>query len=99
MTSNIVGIGLGITYYIMPVNIYVGGTVGIGQVVFEDERGHREGTDMGFVGNAIVGKEWWVGEDWGIGLAAQFLGVVADDEILGDVGGTAINLLFSATYN
>ena len=58
---NIVGIGLGVTYYFMPVNIYIGGTAGIGQVVFEDESGHREGTDVGFVGNAdrrqgVVGR-------------------------------------------
>ena len=67
--------------------------------MFEDEDGDRDGSDAGFVGNVIAGKEWWVGEDWGIGLAAQLVGIVAEDEVLGDVGGLAVNVLFSATYN
>jgi hypothetical protein len=47
----------------------------------------------------MVGKEWWVGADWGIGLAGQFVYVAVEDDVLGDVSGLALSLLFSATYN
>lgn len=93
------GLGVGVTYYIMPVNIYLAGSVGIGQIVFEDGRGDREGSDVGLAINAMVGKEWWVGVDWGIGVAGQFIMVRAEDDILGDVNGYALNVMFSATYN
>lgn len=97
--AEIGGIGIGVTYYIMPVNIYLAGSVGIGQAVFEDGRGDREGSDVGLALNALVGKEWWVGTDWGLGLAGQVVYLRAEDEIFGDVNGLALNLLFSATYN
>ena len=52
--------------------------------------------------DAEVGKEWWVADDWGIGLALRlsFAGVSATDSIAKDAGyGAAfVSLLFSATY-
>jgi hypothetical protein len=97
--AEIGGIGIGVTYYIMPVNIFLAGSVGIGQAVFEDSRGDREGSDVGLALNAIVGKEWWVGTDWGLGVAGQFTYLRADDAIFGTVNALSVNLLFSATYN
>jgi hypothetical protein len=83
----------------MPVNIYLAGSVGIGQAVFEDGRGDREGSDIGIVFDAMVGKEWWVGTEWGLGVAGQFIYLRAEDDIFGDVNGIALNAMFSATYN
>jgi hypothetical protein len=97
--AEIGGIGIGVTYYFMPVNIYLAGSVGIGQAVFEDGRGDREGSDIGLVLDAMVGKEWWVGTDWGLGVAGQFIYLRAEDDIFGDVNGIAVNVMFSATYN
>jgi hypothetical protein len=97
--AEIGGIGIGVTYYIMPVNIFLAGSVGIGQAVFEDGRGDREGSDVGLALNAIIGKEWWVGTDWGLGVAGQFTYLRADDTIFGTLNCLAANLLFSATYN
>jgi hypothetical protein len=97
--AEIGGVGIGVTYYIMPINIYLGGSIGIGQAVFEDGRGDREGSEIGLALNALVGKEWWVGTDWGLGLAGQFTYLRAEDDIFGDINALAVNLLFSATYN
>ncbi len=97
--AEIGGIGIGVTWYIMPVNIYLAGSVGIGQAVFEDGRGDREGSDVGIVFDAMVGKEWWVGTEWGLGVAGQFIYLRAEDDIFGDVNGIALNAMFSATYN
>lgn len=93
------GLGIGVTYYFMPINIYLAGSIGLGQAVFEGDHGDTEGSDLGFGANLMVGKEWWVGADWGIGAALQLVMVGAEDEILGSVGGGALNILFSATYN
>jgi hypothetical protein len=93
------GIGIGVTYYIMPANVYVAGSVGIGKVMFVDRSGNRGGSDVGFVTDVMVGKEWWVGVDWGIGVAGQFVLVAAKDDYLGSVSGIGVGLMFSATYN
>lgn len=93
------GIGIGVTYYLMPANVYLAGSLGIGRVIFVDGSGDRGGSDVGFAANLMIGKEWWVGLDWGIGVAGQLIVIAAEDEILGDVGGIGFGVLFSATYN
>ena len=93
------GLGIGVTYYFMPINIYLAGAVGIGQVVFVSDSGERAGSDAGLSLHALIGKEWWVGVDWGIGVAGEVAFVRAEDEYLGDVTGLGFSVLFSATYN
>jgi hypothetical protein len=93
------GLGIGVTYYFMPVNLYLSGSIGLGQAVFEGDHGDTEGSDLGFGFNAMIGKEWWVGADWGIGVAGQLLFISAQDDVLGNINGLAASVLFSATYN
>jgi hypothetical protein len=97
--TELVGLGIGLTYYVMPVNLYLAGSIGLGQTVFVDYTGDRKGGDIGLGANVMVGKEWWVGIDWGIGVAGQLIVVSTEDEILGGVRGLAFNVMFSATYN
>ena len=91
--------GGGLTYYIMPANVYLAGSVGFGQAVFEDYRGAVDGSDLGLGVNLMVGKEWWVGSDWGLGVAGQGIILATDDEFLGNITAFSTNILFSATYN
>lgn len=93
------GLGVGVTYYFMPVNIYLSGAIGLGQVVFVSDSGERAGSDAGLALHALVGKEWWVGVDWGIGVAGELAFVSAKDDFLGDLTGLGFAILFSATYN
>ena len=97
--TDLAGIGIGVTYYIMPANLYVAGSVGIGKVIFVDGAGNRDGGDVGFAADVMFGKEWWVGVDWGIGVAGQFVLIAANDPILGSVTGIGLGVMFSATYN
>jgi hypothetical protein len=83
----------------MPANLYVAGSIGIGEVVFVDGAGNRDGGDVGFAADVMFGKEWWVGLDWGIGVAGQFVLIAAHDRILGSVTGIGLGVVFSATYN
>ena len=96
---DLVGLGIGVTYYIMPANVYLAGSAGFGQAVFTGHRGDRAGSDIGIAGNLMVGKEWWVGNDWGLGIAGQAILLGAHDDILGRINGFALNVMFSATYN
>jgi hypothetical protein len=95
----IAGLGIGVTYYIMPANVYLAGSIGFGQAIFEANSGDRAGSDIGVAGNLMVGKEWWVGRDWGIGVAGQMILLTAHDDIVGRVRAMALNVMFSATYS
>jgi hypothetical protein len=92
--------GVGLTYYFMPMNIYVSGSVGIGLMVFEDDGGQSKDTDAGLALSGQVGKEWWISSDWGVGVAGQVQYMRVKDYIDDHhLEGLALNVLFSATYN
>jgi len=97
--TELTGIGVGVTYYLMPANVYFAGSLGIGKVIFVNGSGDRGGSDVGFAANVMIGKEWWVGVDWGIGVAGQLIVIAAEDDFLDEVGGVGFGLMFSATYN
>jgi hypothetical protein len=91
--------GGGLTYYTMPANMYLSGSVGFGSLRVDG--GPLEGdTDDGFVMDLTVGKEWWVGNAWGLGVAAAFsYHTIPDGDIDGNWSGTAFAVRFSATLN
>jgi hypothetical protein len=87
------GYGGGATYYFMPVNMYISGSAGLGYVsidtdIFDDT------SDAGFAMDLSLGKEWWVGNSWGLGLAGAF-GYHSID----GASGYEVALRFSATFN
>jgi hypothetical protein len=51
--------------------------------------------------DGVVGKEWWISQNWGFGLAGEFIAASMKDETDPKVTWTAsaYSLLFSATYN
>jgi len=103
------GIGPGVSYYFMPLNLYVSGTVALmwGTLTIEDELDPDDRTQLSTKGglglSLMVGKEWWLSRNWGLGIAARLTaaGMKDDDIVDGDAkwsaGGFA--LLLSATYN
>ena len=90
------GVGVGVTYYIMPINIYLSPSIGIGAL--SDEAGG--GTDIGFALDLTLGKEWWVGGSWGLGVAGAF-GFHSVPQADADLRweGFDLALRFSATLN
>jgi hypothetical protein len=62
-------VGIGVTYYIMPINIYLSPSIGIAMLY--NESGDRS-TDNGIALDMTLGKEWWVGGSWGLGVAGSF---------------------------
>jgi hypothetical protein len=91
------GMGPEMTWYIMPQNIYLSGTVGFTKMTIQSGGSTGE-TDWGFGARFGVGKEWWVSDHWGLGVAGQ-----ASLSSNPDAGNTlrtwALGVAFSATYN
>lgn len=94
-------LGIGLTYY-FPSNIYLSGAVG-NAVTAVKANGTTYRTDSGYGFNLMLGKEWWVSENWGLGVAGQWLYTKCPDKPVGgvtsDVKASSIGVLFSATYN
>lgn len=93
-------IGAGITYYIMPANVYFSPSVGFGSLSFDaDDFGEVE-SDNGIVVDMTIGKEWWVGRNWGLGVAAA-LGLHSIPEKDADQNwtGASFTVRFTATMN
>jgi hypothetical protein len=107
------GFGPGIAYYFMPWNLYTSVTGGLAKINFVDAFADFPAPDtgLGYVGAFVVGKEWWSGPDWGVGIAARFsyarsmTHLVYDDRTRGgryvdsDMHTTTFSLSLSATYN
>lgn len=100
-TITMSAIGVGLTYYVMPANIYFSGTVGGGRLVLDAPGSSFDGeSDMGVAVDLTIGKEWWVGDSWGLGIAGT-LGFhsVPDEFVDENWSGTNFGLRFSATLN
>lgn len=91
--------GIGLTQYYMPANAYVSVTVGSARTTIED--GGTWESDNGLGAKLMVGKEWWVSDNWGLGFAGQLLyaNCGGGNITASDVKTLAYGLLFSATYN
>ena len=93
--------GIGVTYY-MPMNIFVSSSLGaVAFVVDKANEGKVDASsDKGFGFQFSVGKEWWVSDNWGIGVeAALTYGSANDQNDAGEMSGMGINVMFSATFN
>jgi len=74
--------GVGAGYYIMPANIYVSAAAGVAfhKVALTDDGMDLDQMEIGAGFALMAGKEWWVSDQWTVGLGAQLL-------VLGQVGG------------
>ena len=91
------GIGPGMTVY-NSANTFISGSVGLGRIGLS-QNGEMARTNFGVGCNLLFGKEWWVSQDWGLGLAGQFyyFSVKEDPNINWSGAGGGITL--TATYN
>ena len=100
-SANHFALAAGATWYFMPINIYVTASTGAARSTFS-YKDYESNTEIGYAFDVMVGKEWWVGNEWGIGVALQmnYFDVphkIADKTY--DLRTFAGALLFSATYN
>lgn len=97
----LVGIGPQLTYYFMPVNVYLSGTLALTRITAR-QGGTDANSEWGGGLQLAVGKEWWVSDNWGVGVAGQLFGSsnaassAANAPTLSSWG---LAVAFSATYN
>ncbi len=93
------GVGAGVTYWFMPVNFYLTGTLGVGTLRV-DSGGSSDTSDAGLALELALGKEWFVSDRWGLGIGAGFtFHSIPDGGIDENWSGTSFILRFSATFN
>ncbi len=72
VTVSVFDFGGGITYYLMPSNFYFSLSLLTSQAEIENS-GSKGTSEYGFGFNAMVGKEWWVSDQWALGAASLWL--------------------------
>jgi hypothetical protein len=88
----------------MPINLYLTAALGAGWLTVNiDGEDESRSTDVGMGFDFDVGKEWWVSDNWGLGLAGRFslvAGTTSNEgtDVETDFAMAAFALLFSATY-
>jgi hypothetical protein len=98
--------GGGLTYFFMPVNIYVSGSAGAAHL------GGSVDSDWGWALNFIAGKEWWMSDRWGMERGLGVAGMVgyhsigdpdvddpATTAIHDEWSGFSLNLMITGTLN
>jgi hypothetical protein len=98
VTVNMSAWGVGFTYYVMPANFYISPSIGAAQLTIEED-GVSVSSDTGFAAELSMGKEWWVGDNWGLGVAGGvgFHKIPTDDTE--DLSGPNAAIRFTATMN
>lgn len=71
-SASLVGFGPHFTYYFMPANVYLSLTPSL-TIISLTYDGTSANTKAGFGSKIALGKEWWVGDHWGLGVAGQFM--------------------------
>jgi len=94
--------GAGLAYYLVPANVYAAAAAVWTSAEVHDGGNNKLWTSnrgLGF--DLMLGKEWWVGRDWGLGFAAEITGAWMTDTDFHETTWSSFtySLLFSATYN
>lgn len=93
------GIGPQYTRYFMPANVYLSVTGSVTRLVVRNE-GNSTGTSSFGLGTRVaLGKEWWVGNHWGLGLVGHVSFSVNPDSSNNTSTTWAFGAGLSATYN
>jgi hypothetical protein len=96
---NMSAVGFGITYWFMPINMYLSPALGIGSVTLQ-RPGSDFQSDPGIAFMVTLGKEWWVSRGWGLGLAGGLgLHSIEGEGTTEDWRGSNLAVRFSATFN
>ena len=96
--AGIGGLGVGVAYYVSPINLFLSGIVGFGRLITESN-GTQGSSDPGLVARVGVGKEWMVSQSWGLGVAG-YLNFGSNKDQGGTPTWTTVSPLvaFSATF-
>jgi hypothetical protein len=74
-----ISVGPGVTYYLPGLNLFASLSASLSKLSYRngtptDTRyGTDRASDWGMAGRLSLGKEWWVSDNWGLGLAGEVL--------------------------
>ena len=99
-SAALVGYGVLLNWYLQPSNLYIAVTPSFTRLVSDDGT-NTATSEWGFGVRGAFGKEWWVSDHWGLGLAASLALSSNKDQGTGapTFGTASFGLTFSATYN
>ncbi len=95
--ADMTAFGAGITYYFMPVNMYVSGSAGVGKL--SGSGALADGTDLGVAGMITLGKAVWLSDQWSLGAAGRFGYHAFHDKSVGNWTGWDLGIMFSLMLN
>jgi hypothetical protein len=91
--------GVGVTYYMMPANVYFSPSVGMGSLTLSSS-GVSVESDYGLMVDFTAGKEWWVSENWAVGVAGgATYHSIPDNSAEENWTGLSYAVRFTATMN
>ena len=76
---DVLAFGPGVTYYLLPINIFASGSLWLSQLSYrngipQDELyGINDTSGWGPLGRFALGKEWWFSSNWGLGFSGEVL--------------------------
>lgn len=98
--SRLTGFGGGATYFFMPLNVYVSGSVLASSINIEQDGATLGRTELGIGGMLQAGKQFWIGSEWAVDVGPSFhLATMSDSAGGGRIVGWAANLLAGVSYN
>ena len=98
-------LGGGLTYYIMPSNIFLSGTLGLGNfsIIDTNDNNNNVSTQRGFSMQLKIGKEWWISKKWGLGISLTYgktnLTNKPSGGIVEKLDSNRFGILFNSTFN
>ncbi|MBR4398554.1 MAG: hypothetical protein IKT05_05145 [Fibrobacter sp.] len=99
---NILMFGGGATFYIPGnTNIFLAAAAGVTtySVNFGNQSADFMNLDSGFGANFMIGKEWWIHEELGLGIAFSYTYTSAEGEYMGEKNEATTNMFsLSATF-
>ena len=108
LSTDVIGYGPGAAFYFGP-NVFAAVTFMVAKAQLTDANNNDRLLDeskSGFGFEMLFGKEWWVSDNWGLGVSGELIfGSMKgkdQDLLLGEMPTwttTSIAVLFSATYN
>jgi hypothetical protein len=107
MSQGFMGFGAGVNWYFMPSNAFIGGSLGVGSSFVAAWRPSQNGGQLtlnrynsaGFMMQVMGGREWWVSDNWGVGVAGQYILSVFPSTDSGTLVSHGLCVLVTATYN
>jgi len=94
-------VGAMAAYYVMPINLRINAGLGAFRMALDVPNMDLTRSNVGVAAKLGIGKEWWVGNHWGLGVTVEAVAGAVPDDAPADKGWGffSTDLAVSATYN